>query len=70
MNSPDLLVICAAAFTAVFLLLTLLAVVMRLLISVYPEKPSGIDAATLAAVTAAVGYAFPGTKIKKIEEAT
>ncbi len=68
MNPPDLLVISISAFVAVFLLLSFLAMVMRLLISVYPEKAVGIDSATIAAVTAAAAYAFPGTKITKVEE--
>jgi hypothetical protein len=68
MNPPDLLVVSLSAFVAVFLLLTFLAVVMRLLMAVYPEKVGGIDAATLAAVTAAASYAFPGTKVTKVEE--
>ena len=68
MNPPDLLVICFSAFAAVFVLLAFLAVVMRLLISAFPAKIAGIDAATLAAVTAAAAYAFPGTKVTKVEE--
>jgi len=68
MNPPDLLVICLSAFAAVFVLLSFLAVVMRLLISTFPEKVGGIDAATIAAVTAAAAYAFPGTKVTKVEE--
>ena len=68
MNSSELLVICFSAFVAVFLLLSFLAVVMRALIAVYPEKVGGIDSATLAAVTAAAAYAFPGTKVTKVEE--
>jgi len=68
MNPPDLLVICFSAFAAVFVLLAFLAVVMRLLISTFPEKIGGIDAATIAAVTAAAAYAFPGTKVTKVEE--
>jgi hypothetical protein len=68
MNPPDLLVISLSAFVAVFLLLTFLALVMRILISVYPEKVSGIDAATIAAVSAAAAYAFPGTKVTNVEE--
>jgi len=43
-------------------------VVMRVLIAVYPEKAVGIDSATIAAVTAAAAYAFPGTKVTKVEE--
>jgi hypothetical protein len=68
MNSQELLVICLSAFVAVFLLLSFLAVVMRVLISVFPEKVGGIDSATIAAVTAAAAYAFPGTKVTKVEE--
>lgn len=68
MSQPDLLVICATAFTAVFLLLSMLAAVMRLLIAVFPEEQAGIDGATVAAVSAAVTSAFPGTKVTNIEE--
>ena len=67
--APNLLVICVTAFVAVFILLSLLAVVMRALIVVYPEKvTSGSDAAMIAAVTSAVSIAFPGTKVSKVEE--
>jgi hypothetical protein len=68
MNPPDLLVVCLSAFVAVFLLLSFLAVVMRLLMAAYPEKVGGIDSATIAAVTAAAAYAFPGTKVTNVEE--
>mgnify|MGYP001547980886 FL=1 len=68
MNPPDILVVCLSAFVAVFLLLSFLAVVMRVLIAVYPEKAEGIDAATIAAVSAAAAYVFPGTKVTKVEE--
>jgi hypothetical protein len=68
MNQPDLLVVSLSAFVAVFALLGFLAVVMRLLMAAYPVKAVGIDAATLAAVTAAAAYAFPGTKVTKVEE--
>jgi hypothetical protein len=68
MNPPDLLVICTSAFVAVFLLLTFLAIVMRILITVYPQEEAGIDAATVAAVSAATAYAFPGTRVTNVEE--
>jgi hypothetical protein len=68
MNSQELLVICLSAFVAVFLLLSFLAVVMRVLISAFPEKVGGIDSATIAAITAAAAYAFPGTQVTKVEE--
>ena len=70
MNPQNLLVICTSAFVAVFLLLTFLAVVMRLLIAAFPQKVEvgGIDHATIAAVTAAAMFAFPGTRVTKVEE--
>jgi hypothetical protein len=68
MNPPDLLTICLSAFVAVFLLLGFLAVVMRLLIAVFPQKVGGIDSATIAAVTAAAAYVFPGTRVTNVEE--
>jgi hypothetical protein len=67
MTEPDLLVICTAAFTAVFLLLSLLALMMRLLITLFPEE-QGIDAAMLAAVSAVTSSAFPGMHVTNIEE--
>lgn len=69
MNPPDLLTICGSAFVAVFALLTFLAGVMRILITLLPERAAGgIDAATLAAVSAAATHAFPGTSVTKVEE--
>jgi hypothetical protein len=68
MGSPGLLVVCVSAFAAVFLLLTLLAVVMRALIAVFPEKVTTTDSAVLAAVTAAAFAAYPGARIANIQE--
>ncbi len=68
MQSADLLVICLSAFTSVFVLLAVLALVMRLIIVVFPERAAVADAAVIAAVSAAAQAAFPGTKITKVEE--
>lgn len=68
MSGPDLVVICAVAFVAVFFLLSLLAGVMHVLIRVFPAESRGIDAATMAAVTAAMSAVHPGTKVTHIEE--
>jgi hypothetical protein len=68
MNPPDLLVISLSAFVAVFLLLSFLAIVMRGLMAAYPAKVGGVDPVTIAAVTAAAAYAFPGTRVTKVEE--
>jgi hypothetical protein len=68
MGSSDLLLICISAFTAVFVLLLALALVMRALIAVFPAKVGLSDSAMLAAMAAAVSAAYPGMRISNIEE--
>ena len=68
MGSADIVIVCVSAFIAVFLLLTVLALVMRALISVFPQLTGGSDVAVLAAVSAAVAAAYPGARITNIEE--
>jgi hypothetical protein len=65
---PNLLLICASAAIAVFLLLTLLAIAMRVLIAVFPEETDQGDVAMLAAVATAVSAAYPGTRITDVTE--
>ena len=67
--NTDLVVICVTAFGAVFTLLSLLAIAIRLLIMLFPKEIArGIDPATLAAVTSAISAVYPGTKVTKIKE--
>lgn len=69
MGPPDLLLVCTVSFTVVFVVLGLLAAIMRALIQVFPERPAtSTDAALIAAVTAAASAVFPGTEVTKIEE--
>ena len=69
MGPPNLLMICVAAFCAVFLLLAFLALVMKILTNVFPEKVAdGIDAAMLAAISASMSVVYPQTKITKVEQ--
>jgi len=71
MESNQLLFICLSAFLAVFVLLTILALAMRILIAVFPETVEKLvesDSALLAAVTTAVMTVYPGTKVTKVEE--
>lgn len=70
MGSPELLVICISAFIAVFVLLAVLAVVMRLIIIIFPQKTPVGDTAMLAAVASVAATLYPGTKITKVEEIT
>ncbi len=68
MGSGDLVFICISAFLAVFVLLSVLAVVMRIILVLFPEKESGTDAVVVAAITSTVSAIYPGTRITKIEE--
>lgn len=68
MGHPDLLMICFTAFAAVFLLLTLLAVVMQLITLVFPAVKHRADAATVAAIQAAFQRIWPGANVTRIEE--
>ena len=68
MESPDLVVMCASAFAAVFVLLALLAFIMRLILIIFPFRSTETDAALVAAVHAAVGVLYPGAKATNIEE--
>jgi hypothetical protein len=52
----------------VFFILILLALSMRLIIFLFPEKKATTDAAIIAALTATMQNLFPGTNVTKIEE--
>ena len=70
----SLLSMCVSSFAAVFLVLSFLAIVMRLLIMVFPEKvvravaPVSDDAPIFAAISAAYAQKYPGHRVTKIEE--
>ena len=65
---PNLLLISLTAMLAVFVILTLLALTMRVLVAVFPERATSDDAAVLAAVSAAATAAFPGTRVTNVTE--
>lgn len=68
MPSHELLTICGIAFLFVFTILAVLALIMRLIIIIFPERKDLSDSAVLAAVSATMCSLFPGTKITKVEE--
>ena len=68
MESPDLLVICVSAFAVVFFTLTILALVMRTIMAIFPERLISSDSTVIAAVVSAVSAIYPGTKVTKVEE--
>lgn len=68
METTELILICGIAFFVVFVILALLAFLMRTIMLIFPEKSAKLDAAMVAAVAATVQTVFPGTKITKLEE--
>jgi len=67
-DSINLLMTCAIAFCAVFVLLIFLAVVMKIIISVFPAAKQGSDTALYATITAMASTLYPKSSITKIEE--
>jgi len=67
METTELYMICGIAFLVVFIILALIAFLMRIIMLMFPEKAVDIDPAMIAAVAATVQTIFPGTKITKLE---
>ncbi|MFH2057144.1 MAG: hypothetical protein ABIJ61_14395 [bacterium] len=68
MASANLFVVCISAFAAVFLLLAVLAMVMRLITAIFPQRSGGADAAVVAAITSTISTIYPNSRITNIEE--
>jgi hypothetical protein len=68
METTELYMICGIAFLVVFIILALLAFIMRIIMLIFPEKVAGTDSAMIATVAATFQTIFPGTKITKFEE--
>lgn len=71
MPIPNLLVICGIALLSVFVVLTILAAVMQVLVRLFPQPVEQVDLiepALVSAVTEGVSAAYPGTKVTGIEE--
>lgn len=68
MEVTNLLTICISSFIAVFIVLTFLAISMRVIILVFPARQKEEDSAVIAAITSTISNLYPKTKITKIEE--
>lgn len=69
MENPNLLLICLNAFVAVLGLLWVLAIALRGLIELFPEKPAPrTDAVVAVAIASAVNHWVPGARVTHIEE--
>ena len=67
----NLLSMCISSFAAVFTVLAFLAVTMRLIMVVFPEKQfeGGDDeAAVFAAITSTYARLYPGMRVTNIKE--
>ena len=69
MASTSILSVCVAAFMLIFILLSLLSVMMRLLTYLFPPIDKE-DSATIAAITAAYHSIYPDSKVTRIKETT
>ncbi len=68
METANLWTICVVAFTSVFTLLTVLAILMRLIVAIFPERKALTDTAMYAAISSSYQSLYPGTQVTKIEE--
>lgn len=68
MEISGLLSICVSALFAVFFVLALLAILMRLIIVAFPDKKTASDTGIYAALAATYSSIYQGSKITKIEE--
>jgi hypothetical protein len=68
-DGPSLFAVCGTAFTVVFLVLGLLALVIRLVTFVLPARVLRTDPAVVAAIAAAVATQQPGAQVVHIREA-
>lgn len=67
----NLVMVCVSSFIGVFFVLTFLAVIMRLIMVMFPVKkkaPGTDDAVLYAAITSTYARLYPGTQTSKIEE--
>lgn len=71
MDQPNFILVCSLAFLTVFLLLGALAIAMRMITILFPERrASDVDAAVVAAIASSVATISPGARVVQIEEIT
>ena len=68
MESTGILAICFSAIVTVFLILTILAVFIKIITRLFPFKEAEEDSAIYAAIASGYSVIYPGTKITKIRE--
>jgi hypothetical protein len=69
MNSSDVLTVGMVGYLVAFVVLALLAIMMRLITLLFPARKDSGDAAVVAAITSTYQALSPGFTVTKIEEA-
>lgn len=64
----NLVVVCAVAFLAVLVLLSLLAALIRVITSVFADRDAEDKATMVSAIHAAVAESLPGVRVINVEE--
>jgi hypothetical protein len=64
----ELILVCGSAFLWVFLILCALALLMHLIMRIFPQAEQGMDPSLVAALTTVIPFVLPGTQVTKIEE--
>ncbi len=64
----SLLTVCISAAIAVFVLLSILALVMRIILWAFPAPQKDDEVALYAAIVTAAQRAYPGSVVTRIEE--
>jgi hypothetical protein len=68
MNSPELLIVSHVGYVVAFAVLAALAIMMRLITLLFPEREDSGDAVVVAAISTTYQALSPGTTVTKIEE--
>jgi len=68
MESPGILSICFSAMITVFLILSGLAVSIKIIMQLFPFKEIKEDSTIYAAIASSYSVIYPGTKITMIKE--
>ncbi len=68
LEATSLFSACLIALVAVFTLLSLLALTIELITTVFPERRHAIDPVLAAVISTTVASVFPGARVTRIEE--
>ena len=67
-SDPNLFIICIWSFLVVFILLGILAIMIRLVTAIFPGADKRDDTAMVAAIHSTVAATLPGARVTRIEE--